>query len=33
MVRLKKKGIYNNKSTIKGNYAKLDVTWRFELVR
>jgi len=26
MVRLKKEGIYNNKSSIKGNYAKLDVT-------
>jgi len=32
MVRLKKECIYNNKSSIKGNYAKLDVTWRFELV-
>jgi len=32
MVRLKKECIYNNKSSIKGNYAKLDVTRRFELV-
>ena len=31
MVRLKKECIYNNKSSIKGNHAKLDVTWRFEL--
>ena len=32
MVRLKKECIYNNKSSIKDNYAKLDVTGRFELV-
>jgi len=32
MVRLKNESIYNNKSYIKGNYAKLDVTQRFELV-
>ena len=32
MVSLKKECIYNNKSSIKGNYAKLDVTRRFELV-
>ena len=31
MVRLKKECIYSNKSSIKGNYAKLDVTRRFEL--
>jgi len=32
MVRLKKECIYNNQSSIKGNYAKLDGTQRFELV-
>jgi len=32
MVRLKKECIYNNYSSIKGNYTKLDVTRRFELV-
>ena len=32
MVRLKKECIYNNKSSIKNYYAKLDVTRRFELV-
>jgi len=32
MVRLNKECIYNNKSSIKGNYNKLDVTRRFELV-
>ena len=32
MVRLKKECMYNNKSSIKGNYIKLDVTSRFELV-
>jgi len=32
MVRLKKECIYNKKSSIKGNYAKLDVTRRFEFV-
>ena len=31
MLRVKE-SIYNNKSSIKGNYAKLDVTRRFELV-
>ena len=31
MVRLKKECIYSNKSSIKGNYAKLDVTQRVEL--
>ena len=29
---LKKEFISNNKSSIQGNYAKVDVTQRFELV-